>query len=122
MALNSSIIGYRQANFVPGERLQKFVSLSNGVNEVISATANKQIQILLIAISGDKPGGYTLRSGTDDIFLFVLGSFGGVMRQSADEERPIFAGSVGQNVNINVAPSPSNAGVYVQYRYRERKI
>lgn len=120
MSLTSVLDTHRDDNYGRGTILQKYVSLSNGANEIVAAQAGKQIQILTMSISTNVAGVFTLKTGTDTIFPF---SFPLEVRmsplvQSSQEDRCLFAGNVGEDLNINVTPNPSTAGVYIQYRYR----
>lgn len=118
MTLTSTITIRSLADIVTTAIEQKYVSLSNGDNEILAAVQGMQPQIMSVIISTNLAGTFLLESQGDPIFPFMLSAGGGPFEVSSHTERPLFVGNIGGDLNININSSPSAAGIYIQYRYK----
>ena len=120
MALIETIAIKSLSNTVRPVIVQKYVTLSNGDNELVAAISGYQIQVMAMVLSSNLAGTFTLETGDDTICPFPLTAGPGLFRHAgSNSDRPLFAGNSGENLNMAVSSSPSVAGIYLQYRYKE---
>jgi len=119
MALTSVIQIKKMGDTETAVTVQKYVELSNGDNVLVPAIEDRQIQIMAMVMSTNVAGTFTLQTGTDPIFPFMLATGLTPPVTGPSPDLPIFVGNVGEDLNMNVNSSPTNAGVYLQYRYKQ---
>ena len=84
----------------------------------ISGRSGKQIQIVAISASSDVGGLLQLLSDSNLLADFVVGTIGGLVRQSNDYKNPLWACNLAEDCVVTFSGSATKGSVYLQYVYR----